>query len=75
MSNFLIEAVRSIVSKQYEEVRFTGNILCKLLINSVKYMNKKPGLKINKVFNSLFKELYEASFIYHTDNYQELLWQ
>lgn len=51
----------------------TGNIVCKWLINCMKYMNKKPVVKVNKIFNSIFKELYEASLLYHTDTYEQLL--
>ena len=73
ISSFFIDAIRSIGIKNYEGVNFTGNILCKLLINSTKYMNKKAVLKVNKIFSSIFKELYEASILYHSDNYQDIL--
>jgi hypothetical protein len=53
----------------------TGNLVCKLLINSVKYMAKKIVIKLDKIFTSIFKELYEASFIYHCQNYDQLLQQ
>jgi hypothetical protein len=44
-----------------------------LLINSIKYLNKKPKIKINKVFASILKELYQSSYEYHTDLYDDYL--
>lgn len=36
-------------------------------------MTKKEIIKLDKIFSSIFKELYEASYIYHCQNYEELL--
>lgn len=36
-------------------------------------MNKKTVFKVNKIFTSIFKELYEASLLFHTDNYDQQL--
>ena len=54
-------------------MKYTGNICCKLLINSIKYLNKKQKIKINKIFASILKELYQSSYDYHTDIYDDYL--
>jgi hypothetical protein len=68
-----MDTVDRTTSKQYLTLRYTGNICCKLLINSIKYLNKKPKIKINKIFHSILKELYQSSYAYHTELYDDYL--
>ena len=55
ISACFVAEVMKMTSKQHQSLKLSGNILCKLLINSIKYMNKKPTLKVGKIFNSIFK--------------------
>lgn len=55
VSHSFVDLFQSIACKNYRGLRFTGNVLCKILINTVKYMNKKSNLKIDKIFASIFK--------------------
>jgi len=73
ISQMFAEIIQRISTKQYMNLKFTGNICCKLLINTIKYLNKKPKIKINKVFNSILKELYLSSFTYHKELYDDYL--
>lgn len=73
MCTLLGLAIPRSTAKKYGQLKFTGNILCKLLINTIKYLNRKPTLKIDKVFSSLIKEIYQHSLEYHQDLYNEQL--
>lgn len=55
ISRIFIEIIVRTSTKQYMNLKYTGNICCKLLINTIKYLNKKPKIKINKIFNSILK--------------------
>ncbi len=53
-------------TKKYCDLKFNGNIVCKLLLTVIKHLNKKERIKIDKIFLSILKELYDSAYQYHT---------
>ena len=47
--------------------------MCKLLLTVIKHLNKKERIKIDKIYFSILKELYESAYQYHVEFYDEKL--
>ncbi len=56
-------------NKKYHELKFNGNIVCKLLLTVIKHLNKKERIKIDKIYFSILKELYDSAYQYHVEFY------
>jgi hypothetical protein len=58
-----------VYNKKYHELKFNGNIVCKLLLTVIKHLNKKERIKIDKIYFSILKELYDSAYQYHVEFY------
>jgi len=54
-SRLMKDVIEKVYNKKYCDLKFNGNIVCKLLLTVIKHLNKKERIKIDKIFFSILK--------------------